>query len=291
MSKFWSKKVHALTPYIPGEQPKSTQLIKLNTNENPYPPSPKVVSTIQAATDSKLALYPDPTSSQLRGVIADYYDLTAEQVFVGNGSDEVLAHVFNALFVHDEPILFPEITYSFYPVYCGLFDIDYKQVTLANDFSIQWQDYLQANGGIIFPNPNAPTGMATPLDQIEKLLRQNTESVVVVDEAYVDFGAASAVQLVKQYPNLLVTQTVSKSRSLAGLRLGYAMGHSDLIEGLVRVKDSFNSYPIDRLAEAGAMAAFTDREYFESTRQMVMQTRKQFIGEATQMGFEMLPSS
>ncbi len=291
MSKFWSKKVHALTPYIPGEQPKSTQLIKLNTNENPYPPSPKVVSTIQAATDSKLALYPDPTSSQLRGVIADYYDLTAEQVFVGNGSDEVLAHVFNALFVHDEPILFPEITYSFYPVYCGLFDIDYKQVTLANDFSIQWQDYLQANGGIIFPNPNAPTGMATPLDQIEKLLRQNTESVVVVDEAYVDFGAASAVQLVKQYPNLLVTQTVSKSRSLAGLRLGYAMGHSDLIEGLVRVKDSFNSYPIDRLAEAGAMAAFTDREYFESTRQMVMQTRKQFIGEATQMGFEMLPSA
>lgn len=291
MSKFWSPLVHGLTPYIPGEQPKSAQLIKLNTNENPYPPSQHVVEAIQSAAQEKLQLYPDPTSTALRTVIAEHFGLNLAQVFVGNGSDEVLAHVFQALFQHERPLLFPEITYSFYPVYCGLYGIDYKKIPLANDFSINLRSFKQLNGGVIFPNPNAPTGMPLTLAEIKGFLEDNTESVVVVDEAYVDFGASSAVALIDQYPNLLVTQTVSKSRSLAGLRLGYALGHPDLIEALVRVKDSFNSYPIDRLAEAGAVAAFKDNAAFETTRQAVIATRGQFVKDIQAMGFNVLPSA
>lgn len=291
MSKYWSDIVHDLTPYIPGEQPKNTELIKLNTNENPYGPSPKVLAAIQAATKEKLQLYPDPTSEILREAIAKHFSLDLAQVFVGNGSDEVLAHVFQALFKHEEPLLFPEITYSFYPVYCGLYDIAFKKIPLASDFSLALSNYQQPNGGIIFPNPNAPTGIALSLSEIEGLLKQNTESVVVIDEAYVDFGAESAVQLINQYPNLLVTQTVSKSRSLAGLRLGYALAHPDLIEALVRVKDSFNSYPIDRLAEAGGIAAFKDVDYFEKTRQLVMHTREKLLQAMSDLGFETLPST
>lgn len=291
MSKYWSPLVHDLTPYIPGEQPKNTQLIKLNTNENPYPPSDKVIEAIQSAAQEKLQLYPDPTSAELRAVIAENFGLQLNQVFVGNGSDEVLAHVFQALFQHDEPMLFPDITYSFYPVYCGLYDIHFNKVALADDFSIDLKAFEQPNGGVIFPNPNAPTGMALSLAEIEAFLTVNTESVVVVDEAYVDFGASSAVQLIAQYPNLLVTQTVSKSRSLAGLRLGYALGHPDLIEALVRVKDSFNSYPIDRLAEAGGIAAFKDKQAFETTRQAVMDSREKLIADMQVMGFTVLPSA
>ena len=290
MSHYWSDIVHGLTPYVPGEQPKTQDLIKLNTNENPYGPSPKVTAAIQQAASEALRLYPDPTSERLRTVIANYHGLQAEQVFVGNGSDEVLAHVFQALLKHSRPLLFPDITYSFYPVYCGLYDIEYEAIPLDRRFEINIHDYDKPNGGIIFPNPNAPTGIPLELSRIETLLQKNRFSVVVVDEAYVDFGTDSAAHLIKSYPNLLVTQTLSKSRSLAGLRLGYALGDADLIQALVRVKDSFNSYPIDRLAEAGAIAAIEDDSYFEDMRQKVIATREALTIRLASMGFEVLPS-
>lgn len=290
MSKFWSDVVHKLTPYVPGEQPKLTNLVKLNTNENPYGPSPKVIEALKAEAADTLRLYPDPNSDALKAAIANNFKLQANQVFVGNGSDEVLAHVFQALLKHDKPLLFPDISYSFYPVYCGLYDIHYQTVPLAADFSINLDDFIRPNGGIIFPNPNAPTGIPLALAEIERLLQQNTESVVVVDEAYVDFGTESAVGLINQYPNLLVTHTLSKARSLAGLRVGYALGSVDLIEALIRVKDSFNSYPIDRFASAGAIAAMQDIEYFEKTCSKVIATRDALVKDLMILGFDVLPS-
>lgn len=290
MSQYWSEIVHRLTPYVPGEQPKLQNLVKLNTNENPYGPSPKVLAALQAEAADSLRLYPDPDSSRLKAAIADYHGLQPNQVFVGNGSDEVLAHVFQALLNHEQPLLFPDISYSFYPVYCGLYGIAYETVALNQQFEIAVDDYLRPNGGIIFPNPNAPTGIPLPLAEIERLLKANTQSVVVVDEAYVDFGTESAVALVNTYPNLLVTHTYSKSRSLAGLRVGYAVGHPALIEALIRVKDSFNSYPIDRFAEAGAIAALQDESYFQQTRQQVIDSRMQLVTSLQSLGFEVLPS-
>ena len=275
---------------MPGEQPKLTNLIKLNTNENPYGPSPKVLEAIRGAVADELKLYPDPNSDQLKTAIADYHGLTPAHVFVGNGSDEVLAHVFQALLKHDAPLLFPDITYSFYPVYCKLYGISYQTVPLTAAFEIEVGDYAQPNGGIIFPNPNAPTGRLLELRNIEQLLQANTESVVVIDEAYIDFGGASAVELVRQYPQLLVVHTLSKSRSLAGLRVGYAVGHPELIQALTRVKDSFNSYPLDRLALAGAVAAMADTQHFEETRQKVISSRTWLVGQMQQMAFEVLPS-
>jgi histidinol-phosphate aminotransferase len=290
MSRYWSKLVHALTPYLPGEQPKINNLIKLNTNENPYGPSPKVIAALQKEATDSLRLYPDPNSDGLKQAIALYHGLNANQVFVGNGSDEVLAHVFNALLKHDKPILFPDITYSFYPVYCGLYEIAFETVPLNDAFEIKVEDYFKANGGIIFPNPNAPTGRLVDLGDIERLLNQNTESVVVIDEAYVDFGGESAVKLVNRYPQLLVTHTLSKGRSLAGLRVGYAVGHPDLIDALHRVKDSFNSYPLDRFAQAGATAAIEDQAYFEECCQHVIKTRGVVVESLQRLGFEVLPS-
>ena len=290
MSRYWSKVVEQLSPYVPGEQPKLDNLVKLNTNENPYGPSPKVIAAIHAELGDNLRLYPDPASTQLRQTVADYYGIQAEQVFVGNGSDEVLAHLFNALLKHDKPILFPDITYSFYPVYAALYGIDYQCIPLTEDFNLQVKDYIQPNGGIIFPNPNAPTGQLVPLADIEWLLQNNTESVVVIDEAYIDFGGESAVTLIDRYPNLIVIQTFSKSRSLAGLRVGLAFGNVDLIEALIRVKDSFNSYPVDQLAAAGAVAAFKDKEYFESTCNKVIEYRQKLSDDLTQLGFVMQPS-
>ena len=290
MSKFWSKIVHQLTPYVPGEQPKINNLVKLNTNENPYGPSPKVLEALQKEAADTLRLYPDPNSDALKKAIAEYHGLSVNQVFVGNGSDEVLAHTFNALLKHDLPILFPDVTYSFYPVYCGLYEIDFETVTLSNAFEIQVDNYLKPNGGIIFPNPNAPTGRVLSLSEIERLLKANQNSVVIIDEAYIDFGGESAVKLVNQYPQLLVVHTLSKSRSLAGLRVGYAVGHPDLIDALHRVKDSFNSYPLDRFAQAGAIAAMQDKAYFDKTRQQVMTTREKLVAELQSMGFEVLPS-
>lgn len=290
MSKYWSDIVHTLTPYVPGEQPKLSNLIKLNTNENPYGPSPKVLEAIRAEVGEGLKLYPDPNSDQLKATIADYHGLTPAHVFVGNGSDEILAHTFHALLKHEAPLLFPDISYSFYPVYCQLYGIDYKTVLLTETFEIEVEDYLQPNGGIIFPNPNAPTGRLLALVEIERLLQANIESVVVIDEAYIDFGGDSAVGLIAQYPQLLVVHTLSKSRSLAGLRVGYALGHPDLIQALMRVKDSFNSYPLDRLAMAGAIAAMADIGYFEDTRQRVMRSRQWLVEQMQQLGFEVLPS-
>lgn len=283
--------MHELTPYVPGEQPKLANLVKLNTNENPYGPSPKVLAALEAEVGDSLRLYPDPTSERLVQAVAQFYDVPATHVFVGNGSDEVLAHTFQALLKHDAPILFPDITYSFYPVYCGLYGIDYQTVALGEDFEINVADYQRPNGGIIFPNPNAPTGRGLPLAEIERLLNANTESVVVIDEAYVDFGAESAVGLVAQYPNLLVTHTLSKARSLAGLRVGYAIGQPHLIEALIRVKDSFNSYPLDRFAISGAVAAIEDKAYFEETCRKVMATREALIADLQSLGFVVLPSA
>lgn len=291
MSKFWSSLVSQLKPYVPGEQPKMERLVKLNTNENPYGPSPRVLEAIRAQLDERLRLYPDPESEQLRSVIATCYGVSPEQVFVGNGSDEVLAHIFQGLLKQDRPILFPDITYSFYPVYCELYGVESQLVPLTGDFEIDPQDYLVPNGGIIFPNPNAPTGRALPLVEVERIVAGNPDSVVVVDEAYVDFGAESAVTLVDRYPNLLVSQTLSKARSLAGLRVGLAIGHRDLVEALNRVKNSFNSYPLDRLAQAGAVAAFEDEAWFNETRQRVMDERARVTLAMTAMGFEVLPSS
>ncbi|MDP1597296.1 MAG: histidinol-phosphate transaminase [Methylotenera sp.] len=290
MSKYWSDIVHKLTPYVPGEQPKLDNLVKLNTNENPYGPSPKVIAALKLEAADTLRLYPDPNSDALKAAIAEAHHLNTNQVFVGNGSDEVLAHVFQALLKHSRPLLFPDITYSFYPVYCGLYNIEYQTIPLAEDFTINVDDYVQPNGGIIFPNPNAPTGIPLALVKIEKILKNNTQSVVVVDEAYVDFGTESAVSLINNYPNLLVTHTLSKARSLAGLRVGYALGSPELIEALIRVKDSFNSYPIDRFASAGAIAAMQDEAYFEKTCSQVIATREQLIKNLVTLGFEVLPS-
>ena len=291
MSRFWSRIVHELTPYVPGEQPKIANLVKLNTNENPFGPSPRVIEAITKELGDNLRLYPDPSSDKLRQSIADYYSLNLKQVFVGNGSDEVLAHTFQGLLKQDKPLLFPDITYSFYPVYCGLYEINYQQIPLSDDFSINIDDYLIENGGIIFPNPNAPTGKLLALADIERLLQSNTGSVVVVDEAYIDFGGESAVSLVNSYPNLLVTQTTSKSRSLAGLRVGYALGNEELIEALVRVKDSFNSYPLDRLAIVGAAAAFEDKDYFLKMTKIVIKSRDFVVNELEKLNFKVVPSA
>lgn len=296
MSQFWSSVVHGLTPYVPGEQPKLTNLIKLNTNENPYPPSPKAVAAMAAELGSDgatLRLYPDPNADRLKQSVSNQFSpfgIEPAQVFVGNGSDEVLAHVFMALLKHEKPLLMPDISYSFYPVYCGLYNIDYVSIPLRDDFSINVEDYAQSNGGVIVANPNAPTGRLLPLDKIEQLLAANKSSVVVVDEAYVDFGGETAVSLVNRYENLLVVRTLSKSHSLAGLRVGYAIGQAHLVEGLERVKNSFNSYPIDRLALAGAVAAIDDAAYFEQTRQAVIATRGELVASLEALGFDVLPS-
>jgi histidinol-phosphate aminotransferase len=294
MSRFWSKVVHTLTPYVPGEQPKLDHLVKLNTNENPYGPSPKALEAIREATGDTLRLYPDPNADRLRAAIAEHHGapgLAPSQVFVGNGSDEVLAVVFQALLKHDLPLLFPDITYSFYPVYCALYGIPYQTVPLDAEFQIRVEDYARPAGAIIFPNPNAPTGRWLDLEPIERLLEAHPDAPVVIDEAYVDFGCDSAAGLVHRHPNLLVTHTLSKGRGLAGLRLGFAIGHPDLIAALDRVKNSFNSYPVDRLAMAGGIAAMADRDYFERTRRAVMASRERLVAELRRLGFAVLPSA
>ena len=290
MSKFWSPLVNDLVPYVPGEQPKMANLVKLNTNENPFGPSPKVIEAIQAELNDGLRLYPDPEGESLRQTIAAYHGIKPEQVFLGNGSDEVLAHIFFGLFQHGEPILFPDITYSFYPVYCGLYNIESKKVPLTESFEINPDDFKQPNGGVIFPNPNAPTGRYLELQYVEEILTANPDRVVVVDEAYIDFGGESAITLVDRYPNLLVSQTLSKARSLAGLRVGFAVGHPDLIEALNRVKNSFNSYPLDRLALAGAKAAYEDEAWFRKSCDGVISERERVTAALEDLGFEVLPS-
>lgn len=295
MSRFWSQVVRDLTPYVPGEQPKIANLIKLNTNESPYPPSPRVQEAIAAELGkdgARLRLYPDPNADLLKQTVARRYGATPEQVFVGNGSDEVLAHAFQALLRHEAPILFPDITYSFYPVYCGLYGVDYRRVPLTEDFAIDPADYSgQRCGGIIFPNPNAPTGRLLALDAIADIARANPDAVVIVDEAYVDFGGTTAIPLTRRFDNVLVVHTLSKSRALAGLRVGYAIGHPDLIEALERVKNSFNSYPLDRLAIVGAVAAIEDDAWFADCCRKVIASRERLSADLTTLGFAVLPSA
>ena len=291
MSQFWSQLVHTLTPYVPGEQPKVDNLIKLNTNENPYPPSPRVTVAIAEQNNDKLRLYPDPNSDILKQAIAAYHGMQTDQVFIGNGSDEVLAHCFQGLLNQDAPLLYPDITYSFYPVYCGLYNIDYELIPLNEDFEIVAEGYNRDCGGIIFPNPNAPTGRLLSLETIKQLVEMHPNRVVVVDEAYIDFGGESAIALVNDYDNLLVIQTLSKSRSLAGIRVGFAIGQAHLIEALERVKNSFNSYPIDRLALHGATASFADEEYFQESCQKIIHTRETLVSAMTEMGFDIVPSA
>jgi len=291
--RFWSPEVRQLEPYIPGEQPKIQNLLKLNTNENPYPPSPKVVEAVQAVLANSadvLRLYPDPDASELKQAIAKQQNTTVDHVFVGNGSDEVLAHIFKAFFVQDLPLLYPDITYSFYPVYSQFFGVNTKVLPLNDHFEIDVNDYKQSNGGIIITNPNAPTSIDIGLAAIEEILQANPNSVVVIDEAYVDFGAESAVGLVAKYENLVVCQTTSKSRSLAGLRVGFAIAQPHLIAALEAVKNSFNSYPMDRFAIAAAVASFEDQAYFDAQNAKVIASREKLVTDLESLGFQVLPS-
>lgn len=290
MSKYWSQITKSIEPYVCGEQPKDRKYIKLNTNENPYPPSPKVLEVIKKSANSDLRLYPDPDCDELREVIANYYDLNKNQVFIGNGSDEVLAFSFLAFFNSNECIIFPEISYSFYPVYAKLYNIDYKLARLDKDFSIEVNELMSKNGGVVIPNPNAPTGKYMDIDSIKKILDYNLEKVVIIDEAYIDFGGTSVVSLIKDYPNLLVIQTLSKSRSLAGMRVGFALGQEDLIDGLNRIKNSFNSYTIDRVAAAAGAAAIKDEEYFKGCVSKVINTREKVTTQLEALGFNVIPS-
>jgi len=290
MSKFWSKRINGISPYTAGEQPQDQSYVKLNTNENPYPPSPKVIERIKQLTSEQMRLYPDPEAVELKNVIANYYGLKTRNIFLGNGSDEVLAHTFKAFFEQDEAILFPDISYSFYPVYCGHFGIKYKCLSLTEKMDISIEQYPETSGGIIFPNPNAPTGKFLDIKKIEALLQRHCNAVVVIDEAYVDFGGVSCIPLITKYPNLLVVQTLSKSRSLAGLRVGFAIGDANLIDGLNRVKNSFNSYPLGRLAIGGAVAAFEDEQYFQSNCQKIIDTRQWTSDQLKSLSIEVLSS-
>jgi histidinol-phosphate aminotransferase len=290
MSRYWSDIVSKLRPYVAGEQPRIPGLVKLNTNENPYGPSPRALEAIRQAADDRLRLYPDPAATELRETIAARFGVAAEEVFVGNGSDEVLAHTFQALLKHDLPLLYPDVTYSFYPTYSLLYGIEAIEIPVDDAFQIRLADYDRPCGSIIIPNPNAPTGIGLPLAGIEALLAAHPDAVVVVDEAYVDFGGESAVPLISQYPNLLVIQTLSKSRSFAGLRVGFALGRRDLVEALVRVKDSFNSYPLDRLAQVAATAAIKDEAWFETCRKKLIASRDRLVRELEALDFEVLPS-
>lgn len=295
MSRYWSDHIADLAPYVAGEQPKIADLLKLNTNEHPHGPSPRALEAIRAAATDRLRLYPDNECTALREAIAAYHGLQSEQVFVGNGSDEVLAHIFNGLFRRGgRPLLMPDITYSFYRTYCRLFDVPVQLQPLAEDFSLRVSDYTSAGNpepaGIIFANPNAPTGIALGLADIAAIAQAHPDISVVVDEAYVDFGADSAVGLLASHPNIIVVHTMSKSRSLAGLRVGYAMASREIVDGLLRVKDSFNSYPLDTLAQAGAIASIEDDAYFKAGCQAIIQAREQLVQQLDTLGFEVLPS-
>jgi histidinol-phosphate aminotransferase len=290
MNRYWSDIVNSLTPYVPGEQPRLQKLVKLNTNEFPYPPSPRVLEAISTVSADALRRYPDPESMELRKAIAAQHRVQPEQVFVGNGSDEVIALAFLALLKQQLPLYFPDVSYSFYPVWSQLFGIEYHTVAVAPDFSVDPDAYPVENGGIIVPNPNAPTGMLMSLASIRRLLQRSADSVVVIDEAYIDFGGESALGLIGEFDNLLVVQTLSKSRALAGLRVGFAIGNVGLIEALGRVKNSFNSYPLDAIAQRAAIAAIDDSDYFHSSCQRVIASREALCNRMASLGFQVLPS-
>ncbi|MDI9500291.1 MAG: histidinol-phosphate transaminase [Acetivibrionales bacterium] len=291
MDKYLSRLARGLVPYVPGEQPGDGDYIKLNTNENPYGPSPKVLEAIRRETGEKLRLYPDPTCDALVNAAAAKYGVKKDQVFTGNGSDEILAFSFMAFFDPDRPIMFPDITYSFYPVYASLFGIDYVTVPVDSGFDIRPEQLMNSSGGVVIANPNAPTGIALPLSAIRRILDGNPDTVVIVDEAYIDFGGQSAVSLIDEYPNLLVVHTFSKSRALAGMRIGLAFGDSGLIRALEKVKNSFNSYTLDRLALAAGVAALEDDEYYRVTVSKVKETREWFTAELRKRDFSVTDSS
>ena len=293
MKEFWSPRIRDMVPYTPGEQPKNRKWIKLNTNENPYPPSPMALEAIRAAAGEGLRLYPDPEGTALRETFSAFCgaDIRPEQIFLGNGSDEVLAFAFQAFFDPQREIVFPDITYSFYPVYAALFGLKTREIPLNEDFSIPVEQFFGQKGGVVLCNPNAPTGRALPLESIRKILEANPEAVVLVDEAYVDFGGTSTAVLLADHPNLLVVGTLSKSRSLAGLRVGYALGSVNLLAGLNCVKNSFNSYTLDRLALAGAEGALRDQAYFQATRDKILQTRARTAARLKELGFTVCDSS
>ena len=291
MSKYWNKTIQRLSPYVAGEQPQDQQYIKLNTNESPIKPSKAVHEAMHAAVENDLNLYPDPNCSDLKKQIAECYKVSIDNVFVGNGSDEVLAHIFAGLFDHDKALICPDISYGFYPTYACLYNIKLQQIPLSNTFEINLEEYPAENGGVIFANPNAPTSIALGLDEIKTFLQRNQSSVVVVDEAYVDFGARSCIELISQFDNLIVVQTLSKSRSLAGLRVGYAIGAPALIEGLERVKNSFNAYPLDKIALAGAQAAIKDKSALQASVNEIISNRQYTRKALTQMAFTVLEST
>lgn len=285
MNKYWSRRLRSLVPYTAGEQPKGRKFIKINTNENPYPPSDRVLDAIKNAANDTLRLYPSINCDDLLNALAEEYGLEPSQIFAGNGSDEILAFCFPAFFNPGEAIVFADVTYSFYPVYAGLFDVNYRLIPLSEDFSLNVAEYCAPNGGVLIANPNAPTGIAVPLCDVEKILQANLDRVVILDEAYVDFGAESAVPLIDKYPNLLVVQTMSKSRSLAGLRVGYAMGDQELIKALRSVRDSINSYTLDRIAQAAAIEAVRDKDYFQKTCRKIVETRDKTAERLKALGF------
>ena len=290
MDKPFLDKLRKIDPYVPGEQPKTANIIKLNANENPYPPAPGVTEVLRTFDAAKLAVYPDANAKALKTAIAERFSLKPSQVFLGNGSDDVLALAFQSFFCSDKPILYPDITYSFYPVWCDLFRIPYETMPLDADFCVNVRDYDKPNGGIVLPNPNAPTGRGVSLDFLEDLLQHNQDCVVIIDEAYVDFGAQSAVPLLDKYENLLIVQTTSKSRSLAGMRIGYALGSETLIATLEAVKNSYNSYTMDAIALAVGEASIRDEAYFQETCRKVSATRDRAADELRALGFTVLPS-
>ncbi len=290
MEKLWMKNLRDITPYVPGEQSKEKDIVKLNANENPYPPSPKAVKAIKDFNCDRLRFYPNANATPLKKAIADFYGVEAENVFLGNGSDDVLAVAFQALFNSELPIAYPDLTYSFYPVWCDLFGIKYKTYPVGDDFRINVEDYKEKNGGVIIPNPNAPTSLGEGREFVEKLMEYNADSIVIIDEAYVDFGGYSSVELTKEYDNLLVTGTFSKSRSLAGLRIGFAIGSKTLVSVLEAVKNSYNSYTVDSISIEAGVASMLDREYFESTCNKIIATRKRLTDELLSLGFKVLDS-
>lgn len=290
MEKLWKKNLRDIEPYVPGEQSKEQNIVKINANENPYPPSPKVIEAIRNFDSRSLRFYPDANASEFKRAVAEYYNVETENVFLGNGSDDVIALAFQAFFNSEKPIVYPDITYSFYPVWCRLFNIPYKTYPLKDDFRIDVEDYREENGGVVIPNPNAPTSLGEGQAFIEKLMEYNKDSVVIIDEAYVDFGGFSSVGLTEKYENLLVTGTFSKSRSLAGMRIGYAIGSKELISVLEAVKNSYNSYTVNSISMAAGTAAIRDKEYFNETVSKVIRTRERVTKELISLGFTVLDS-
>lgn len=291
MENLWKENLRKITPYVPGEQSKNKNIVKLNANENPYPPSPKAIEALKSFNSERLRYYPNANSTELKEALAEYYNVDIENIFVGNGSDDVLAIAFQSFFNSDKPIVYPDLTYSFYPVWCDLFGIPYKTYPVDDNFRIIPEDYKEANGGVVIPNPNAPTSIGEGLDFVEKIMQYNPDSVVIIDEAYVDFGGTSSVELTNKYKNLLITGTFSKSRSLAGLRIGFAVGSKELISVMEAVKNSYNSYTIDSVSIAMGTASVRDDEYFKATCKRIIDTRERFTKEMKELGFKVLDSS